>query len=362
MKNEEQEIMENQTVSVIIPTYNRAYCLPDAIASLQQQTYTDWEALVIDDGSTDNTAEVVKAMSAQDARIKYHHQKNGGVSSARNTGLKIATGAWIGFLDSDDAWSAWKLSAQIACFRALPEIGMVWTDMSAVDDNGVILSPRHLREMYSAYERVGGRKIFQHSRALADIAPELTGADDIKTTTTVRWGDIYSTMIVGNIVHTSTVLMTRERAHATGFFNETYRTGEDYDFHLRSCSHGPAALIDAPAILYRVGGGADQLTSSGHMLEMALNGLHTQQAAIARDRQRIDLTDVEIAQILSSMNAWVASELFERSEFVRARPYFRRGFSNIRKDPKQIFKAVIAHLPPSLAGIAVESIQANKKA
>jgi len=165
--------MTSTTATVIIPTYNRANRLPAAIASLQQQTYEHWEALIIDDGSKDNTAEVVKAIISQDQRVKYHYQKNGGVSAARNTGLRIASGAWIGFLDSDDTWDAWKLSAQIACLKALPEIGMVWTDMNAVDDAGTIVSPRHLRHMYSAYRRVGNRRIFQHQRRLAHIVRHL---------------------------------------------------------------------------------------------------------------------------------------------------------------------------------------------
>ena len=75
-------------VSVIIPTYNRAYSLGAAIGSLQRQTYPDWEALVIDDGSTDDTAAVIMRMQAEDSRIKRHYQPNRGVSAARNAGLR----------------------------------------------------------------------------------------------------------------------------------------------------------------------------------------------------------------------------------------------------------------------------------
>jgi hypothetical protein len=215
--------------------------------------------------------------------------------------------------------------------------------------------------MYYTYRRVNGRGIFQHQRPLAEMAPDLNAPDDIKASATVSWGNIFSTMIVGNIVHTSTVLMTRRRAQETGYFNETYRTGEDYDFHLRSCSHGPAALIDAAAICYRVGGGSDQLTASGHMLEMALNALRTQEAAIARDRGRMDLTDAEVGQILASANAWVASELFDRGEFARARPHFRRAISAIRGDPRRLFKAAISHLPAALTGNIVALMRAAKQ-
>src|SRR6185503_12940562 len=99
--------------SVVIPTYNRAYCLSATIGSLQAQTYPNWEALIIDDGSTDDTAELVRSLSAADPRVKYHPQKNAGVSAARNAGLRLVDGEWAAFLDSDDAWEPWKLTAQI---------------------------------------------------------------------------------------------------------------------------------------------------------------------------------------------------------------------------------------------------------
>jgi glycosyltransferase involved in cell wall biosynthesis len=344
-------------VSVIIPTFNRADRLPSAIRSLQAQTYTDWEALVIDDGSTDSTAEVMAAFRAQDPRVRYHRQENRGVSAARNAGLALADGAWIGFLDSDDSWAPWKLSAQMACFRALPEVGMVWTDMDAVDSAGALIAPRYLRTMYSAYHRARHRTIFSDHCPLSTLAPELVRAIPLDSDTSVRWGDVYSTMILGNIVHTSTVVMTRQRARETGLFNEAFRTGEDYDFHLRCSSHGAVALLDAPAVHYRVSVDEDQLTAPGRMLEMARNGLRTQEAALTRDRGRIDLTDAEIAQTLASMNAWIASELFDRREYAESRAHFRRAFLDLRTNPRQLTKAAIAHLPPRFAAVLSRILQ-----
>ena len=86
--------------TIILPTYNRANFLPSAINSMVEQTFTDWELIIIDDGSTDNTADVVKNFS--DHRIKYYYQKNSERSAARNNGLKHSTGTYICFLDSDD--------------------------------------------------------------------------------------------------------------------------------------------------------------------------------------------------------------------------------------------------------------------
>jgi glycosyltransferase involved in cell wall biosynthesis len=342
--------MDNRKVSVVIPTYNRAYCLGATIGSLQAQTYPHWEALVIDDGSSDGTAELMRSLSAADPRVKYFPQKNAGVSAARNAGLRLVDGEWAAFLDSDDAWEPWKLAAQIACFDRLPEVGMVWTDMNAFDADGKLVSPRHLRKMYAAYERVGDIQMFQGEQKLSDLAPDLAGMHEELAGAVVHWGEIYSWMMYGNVVHTSTVLLRKDRLRKVGFFEESYKTGEDHDFHMRTCLEGPVALLDAPCIRYRIAGGADQLTSPKHQLEIARNGLLIREAALARHRARIALSDAQIGKIMARANGWVAHELFEQGNFGEARRYFRRAGLLEDPAPATLLKASIAHLPPAIAG------------
>jgi glycosyltransferase involved in cell wall biosynthesis len=103
-------------VSVIIPTYNRANLLGRSINSILEQTFTDFELIVVDDGSSDNTRELVESFN--DPRIFYvRHEKNRGVSAARNTGIKIARGEYIAFNDSDDEWLPQKLDKQVTFFK-----------------------------------------------------------------------------------------------------------------------------------------------------------------------------------------------------------------------------------------------------
>jgi GT2 family glycosyltransferase len=317
-----------------------------AIGSLQRQTHLDWEALVVDDGSKDNTAEVIGALAAKDPRVKYIHQPNQGVSAARNTGINAASGAWVGFLDSDDSWEPWKLTAQIAVFRQLPQVGMVWTNMNAFDVDGNLVSQRHLRKMYSAYSRVGSRKIFEGTRRFEEFAPDFARAHDVLAGAEVFWGDIHSSMFFGNLIHTSTALLTRERVRAVAAFDRRFRTGEDYDFHLRTCREGPVALIDAPGIRYRIAGGADQLTSPAHKLELAMNALKTREAALERDRGRIDLSDAELNQIMARAHRDVAEELFEVGDLARARAYFLRSGLLASRDGRLMAKAVLSLFPP----------------
>ena len=107
--------MNKPIVSVIIPTYNREEVLPRAIKSVLNQIFKDFELVIVDDGSTDNTKDVVKNFN--DDRVKYFYQKNQGVSAARNLGIKKARGKYIAFLDSDDEWLPEKIEKQISLFK-----------------------------------------------------------------------------------------------------------------------------------------------------------------------------------------------------------------------------------------------------
>jgi len=107
----------DHTISVIIPCYNQGHFLQDAINSVVGQTYTNWECIIVDDGSSDNTKEVASNFVQLDKRIQYIYKANGGLSSARNAGLEKATGKWIQFLDADDVLEPNKFSIQLNCVK-----------------------------------------------------------------------------------------------------------------------------------------------------------------------------------------------------------------------------------------------------
>ncbi len=128
-------------VSVIIPAFNRADVLGRAIDSVLAQTYPDFELIVVDDGSTDRTAEVVQTFA--DPRIRYIPQANAGVAAARNTGLAEARGRFVAFLDSDDRFLPHKLAVQVAVLEASPEVGLVAGGYRVVSASGEPLIERH---------------------------------------------------------------------------------------------------------------------------------------------------------------------------------------------------------------------------
>lgn len=123
-------------VSVIVPTYNRAHVIDRAIRSVLNQTYQDFELIIVDGASTDNTEEVVKIFN--DVRIRYIRQEiNKGTQAGRNIGIKAAKGEYIAFQDSDDEWLPEKLEKQMKVFQQLsPKVGMVYTDMIRINRNG----------------------------------------------------------------------------------------------------------------------------------------------------------------------------------------------------------------------------------
>jgi len=121
-------------VSVIIPTYNRAKYLPKAIDSVLNQTYQDFEIIIVDDGSIDNTKDI---LAKYDGKIRYFYQENKGPSAARNLGIKKACGEYVAFLDADDIWFPDKLDKQLGIFNNDDKIGLVHSQMYVISNNNL---------------------------------------------------------------------------------------------------------------------------------------------------------------------------------------------------------------------------------
>jgi glycosyltransferase involved in cell wall biosynthesis len=208
---------------VIIPTYNRAWCLPEAIESVLTQTDTDFEVIVVDDGSHDETQAV---LAAYGSRIRFLAQTNRGVSAARNRGISAARGAFLAFLDSDDLWQPEKLARQRAFFNRHPAALICQTEEIWIR-RGVRVNPRH-----------------RHRKAS---------------------GDIFEASLALCLVSPSAVMLRGELLDAVGVFDENLPACEDYDLWLRVSARHPVHLIDAPLVIKR-GGHADQL-SRQHSLD-----------------------------------------------------------------------------------------------
>ena len=183
-----------------MPAYNVAPYLGAAIGSVLDQTFTDLELLVIDDGSTDATLDIAKAWARRDPRVRLLQKANGGISSARNVGLRAASGAVIAILDSDDLWAPGYLAAQMRILEQRPEIDIV-------TGNAWFL---------------GGRLTGRPARPVPDSRP----APDLSR-------------ILADETAIFIMSIFRYRVYETiGGFDETLRTNEDYDFWLRAAAAG----------------------------------------------------------------------------------------------------------------------------
>lgn len=203
--------------SVIIPTFNRAVFLREAIDSVLAQTEKDFELIVVDDGSTDHTRELVAEYGD---RIRYFFQPNAGASAARNLGIRHAAGNFMAFLDSDDLWLPKKLARQTQWMAAHPNLLLCYTDEIWIR-RGV---------------RVNQKMI--HAKA---------------------GGWIYPLCLPRCIISPSSVLMRRELFDAIGWFDEQLPVCEDYDLWLRVASRFEVGFIPEPLIVKR-GGHPDQLS------------------------------------------------------------------------------------------------------
>jgi len=156
-------------VSVVIPTYNRAEVVRASIESVLAQTHRNIEVIVVDDGSRDHTRQVVESYGDP---VRYVYQANAGVSAARNTGFVHARGEFVALLDSDDQFLPWKLEAQLRVLERHPEVGMVWTDMTAVNEHGRVLHQTYLRKFYDAHEVARIEDVLARPGTLRDHWPD----------------------------------------------------------------------------------------------------------------------------------------------------------------------------------------------
>jgi glycosyltransferase involved in cell wall biosynthesis len=344
-------------LSTIVPTYNRAYCVTRAIDSALGQSHREIEVIVLDDGSTDGTREMIAERYRGEPRVRYVRQENAGVSAARNAALRCAQGDYIALLDSDDWWQPWKSELQIRCLEALPGVGMVWTDMEAVGSDGQVVHPRFLKKMYSAYGDIPETGLFSEQRVVRSFWPD---APACCVAAACSSGDIFSNMILGNLVHTSTVMLTRERFEKVSCFREDLRiSGEDYDFHLRTCREGPVAFLDVASIQYQIGR-ADQLSRPEMGAWVAQNFLNTILPVIRRDRARITLPQSRIDNLLAESYSWAGEEMLKAGM-----PGARSAFWNawrLRRRSRTAVCLLAAFLPISLFSTLRTGYRSSKQA
>jgi glycosyltransferase involved in cell wall biosynthesis len=217
-------------VSVVIPTYQCEQYISQSIDSVLAQTFKDYEIIIIDDGSTDNTQELLRKYSKM-RNIKIFSQSNQGPAAARNLGIRMSSGEFIAFLDADDIWLPNKLEKQITFLEKHPLIDLVYCD-------SYIFNEKCTRQ----------RTLFDISRPFSGKALE--------------------ELFLSDFIPLLTVVVRRSIFNTVGFFDETVIGPEDYDLWLRICQTKPIDFIHEPLAKYRV--------SSRQILEQRIKRLENE--------------------------------------------------------------------------------------
>ncbi|HEY9676170.1 MAG TPA: glycosyltransferase [Waterburya sp.] len=204
------------TISVIVPAYNAERTVLETITSVLNQTFSDFELIVINDGSTDRTIELLNTVN--DPRLKVFSYPNGGLSAARNRGISQASGEFIAFLDADDLWSADKLELQLAALQQNPEAGVAYSWNYCMDEQG---------ESFYA-------------------DPPIFATDQV-----------YAQLLMDNfIVNGSNCLIRRQAVESVGEFDKEVAGSADWDYWLRLALHWPFVVVPKHQVFYRISSGS----------------------------------------------------------------------------------------------------------
>ena len=227
--NEPENRKETVIVSVIIPTFNRGYILAEAITSVLKQTYSNFEVIIVDDGSTDNTVDI--ARNFRDHRVRLiRHEKNRGVAAARNSGLEAAQGEFISFLDSDDLWQPEKLALETTLLDAHPEMDAVFTDVSKIDGEHSVPSMARTCPIF--------RQFLTNTNSTCGVAvPRRT---------------MYLCMLQEMPVKIQATTFRQKLLGGNWRFQETWQSGEDWELLLRFARTHVFGFVDRPLVIQRV--------------------------------------------------------------------------------------------------------------
>ena len=271
-------------VSVIIPAYNVGHYLKAALQSLKQQSYDDFEALIVDDGSTDDTAKIASNFCRQDSRFRLLQKSNGGLSSARNYGIKNASGKYIALLDGDDIYHPHKLATHVKVLDTCPAIGVTYSASRAIRDDG-----------QKTFMVISGKPV--HSDPLIAL------------------------LCKNFIIHGSNAVFRHSLVTEIGEFDQTLSSCEDLDFWLRVAATKRWQFYRLPEILcfYRV-------RPSGLSFDVP-KMQHTQQRVIqAAYRRSPETVTPWLATSYAYMYRYLARVALSSGDRVLARNYLEQAW------------------------------------
>ncbi|MEZ0174967.1 MAG: glycosyltransferase [Candidatus Reddybacter sp.] len=313
-------------ISAVIPTYNNAEYIEEAIDSILAQTHPIDEIIIIDDGSSDNTAALIKAIKQKTNKLSYIKQGNQGPSAARNQGIEIANGDWIAFLDADDRWPQDKIALQIAALQREPSLQLIAGDMAETDQQGNVEVESVLakHQLLQQFQGLAGRPL----------------------------NNALTTLVEKNFIPTGTVLVKRTALKQAGGFNPDIRFGEDLELWAKIACHHPITCLPE-RLMYRRQHGANATENTGPMLEDLVKVMGSIRHYGAEQlKQQGTKPNTLVASALSDLGYWH----FSQGDYKRARKVFT---ASLKEQPSKraLFYATACLLPHAL----IKQIKALKQ-
>ena len=294
--------MPNSLVSVIIPVYNAEKFIIETLDSVFAQTYRPIEIIVVDDGSTDKTAKILKGCQtdkineSSGINLTCMYQQNSGPSKARNTGIKTAKGEYIAFLDADDLWTKNKIEKQIELFRENPEIDIVFTDVKITR-----LKEGKIQQFIMFQEQKLDREFFGHDFIV--MRP-------------------FEKLLKINFMLTPSVVVRKSCFKGSIFFNEKRRYTEDWELWLKMSLYFDVGYVNEVCVYVKDEG--DGLSSN--RLEMCLSSMDIMESFIKENETiRLLLKNGPMSKLLKDKYKWTGYYLMANKHYKLARDFYKKS-------------------------------------
>lgn len=316
--------------SIVIATYNRGYILPEALTSVFQQTYDDFEVIVVDDGSTDDTQDIVGRFSAHEIRY-IRHQANRGVSAAYNTGITAATGEFVGILDSDDIWRPSYLERQVDFLLRHADVGAVFTDTEICGERLHVPSLTSLMNRFPKLLSLGER------RGEYSFSPR----------------EMYLCLLEEVPVKPSALLVRRDIFDRFGCFDEAWPSGTDWDILLRFSRSVRFGYIDLPLVVQRRTSDATHELFREEDQLFLLDVFLKEKSGLRNDPEALSAVNRAISTRCKNLGHYYV----ESGQLKKSLAAYGRGYDETR-DPTLILRALYGCLPTPLRQFLKNSIKA----
>lgn len=285
------------TVSINLCCYNSEKYLEETLQSIFAQTYKDWELVVINDGSTDSTEQIIQKYINDGWPIIYHYQSNAGLGASRNKAIELSTGEFIAIIDHDDLWSPSKLAKQIALFAGRPQIGLVYTEESI---------------------------LYHYLEGVTEL---------VYNTYSYHRGKVLLQLVLKDFITCSSIMVRTEAINRVGLFNPEFKQAEEYDLILRIAEEFEMDYVDEPLVIYRLHSSNASKDSTGRDDEVQIL---IQQAIKRTSFLREEMGSLVLSLRLHGINLDMGQYYLLKNSWQMARNWYGSWYALVRHLPQTL--------------------------